>query len=65
MARLPRASYALMVSLLPAVATVVWLLVLAQVPTLGQAGGVLVAGAVAWHRSSVPASSTVGRAPQR
>jgi hypothetical protein len=48
------------------VATVVGLLVLAQVPTLGQAGGVLlVAGAVAWHRSAAPASSTVGRAPQR
>ena len=37
MARLPRATYALMVSLLPATATVIGLVVLAQVPSLDRA----------------------------
>nr|WP_275585826.1 EamA family transporter [Geodermatophilus sabuli] len=51
MARLPRATYALLVSLLPATATVVGVVVLAQVPTLLEAlGVVLVVGAVALHR---------------
>ena len=36
MARLPRATYSLMVSLLPATATVVGLVVLGQTPTLGR-----------------------------
>jgi inner membrane transporter RhtA len=48
---LPRASYALMVSLLPAIATLVGLVVLGQVPSLAEAVGVaLVAGGVAAHR---------------
>jgi inner membrane transporter RhtA len=51
MARMPRATYALMVSLLPATATVVGVVVLAQFPSLGELGGVaLVVGGVAVHR---------------
>jgi inner membrane transporter RhtA len=51
MARLPRASYALMLALLPVTATLCGLLVLGQVPT-GQdlVGIALVGGAVALHR---------------
>jgi len=51
MARLPRATYALMVSLLPATATVVGVVVLAQVPTAVEVAGVaLVIAGVALHR---------------
>jgi inner membrane transporter RhtA len=51
MARLPRASYALMTSLLPAVATVIGLVVLGQVPTVADALGVgLVIAAIAVHQ---------------
>jgi inner membrane transporter RhtA len=51
MARLPRATYALLVALLPATATVVGLLVLGQVPTVPEALGVaLVVAAVGLHR---------------
>jgi inner membrane transporter RhtA len=51
MARLPRATYALLVSLLPATATVVGVLVLAQIPTPREvAGVVLVVAGVALHR---------------
>jgi len=51
MARLARATYALMVALLPAVATVVGIIVLAQVPTAVEVAGVaLVIGGVAVHR---------------
>jgi inner membrane transporter RhtA len=51
MARLPRASYALLVSLLPATATVVGVVVLAQVPTAAEGAGVaLVVAGVAAHR---------------
>jgi inner membrane transporter RhtA len=50
---LPRASYALMVSLLPATATVVGLVVLGQVPSLAEALGIALVGAgVAAHRPS-------------
>jgi inner membrane transporter RhtA len=50
MARLPRETYALMVSLLPATATVVGLVVLAQRPTAVEAAGVcLVVAGVALH----------------
>ena len=52
MARLARATYALMVSLLPATATVIGVLVLAQVPSPVEAAGVaLVVAGVALHRS--------------
>ena len=51
MARLPRATYALMVSLLPATATVIGIVVLAQIPTMAEAVGVaLVVAGVALHR---------------
>jgi inner membrane transporter RhtA len=51
MARLARATYALMVSLLPATATVIGLAVLSQVPTVLDVAGVgLVVAGVAVHR---------------
>jgi inner membrane transporter RhtA len=51
MARLPRATYALLVALLPATATVVGVVVLAQLPTVAEAVGVaLVVAGVALHR---------------
>jgi inner membrane transporter RhtA len=51
MARLARATYALMVSLLPATATVIGVIVLTQVPsTVEVAGVVLVIAGVALHR---------------
>jgi inner membrane transporter RhtA len=52
LARLPRATYALMVALLPATATVIGIVVLTQVPSAGEAAGVaLVVGGVAMHRA--------------
>jgi inner membrane transporter RhtA len=51
MAQLPRATYALMVSLLPATATVIGIAVLGQIPTVTEAIGVaLVVAGVALHR---------------
>jgi inner membrane transporter RhtA len=51
MAHLSRAAYSLMVSLLPAVATVIGIVVLTQLPTAAELVGVaLVAGGVAVHR---------------
>jgi inner membrane transporter RhtA len=51
MARLPRATYALMVALLPATATVIGIAVLGQVPTAPEVVGVaLVVTAMAVHR---------------
>ena len=51
MARLPRATYSLMVSILPATATVIGVVVLRQVPTPIEVGGVaFVVAAVAIHR---------------
>jgi inner membrane transporter RhtA len=51
MARLARATYALMVSLLPATAVVIGVVVLAQIPTAVEIAGVaLVAAAMAVHR---------------
>jgi inner membrane transporter RhtA len=64
MRRLARATYALMVSLLPATATVIGIVVLAQVPSWNEALGVaLVIAGVAVHReaevgSAAPCSST-------
>jgi inner membrane transporter RhtA len=55
MARLSRAAYALMVSLLPATATVVGLIVLTQVPTTTDVLGIaLVIVGVALHREPTP-----------
>jgi len=51
MARLPRATYALLVSLLPATATVIGILVLTQIPTpMEVVGVVLVVAGVAIHQ---------------
>lgn len=51
MARLKRATYALMVSLLPATAAVIGVLVLAQIPSRAEMAGVaLVVAGVALHR---------------
>ena len=53
MARLPRSTYALLVSLLPATATAIGVLVLGQVPTAIEVAGVgLVIAGVALHRES-------------
>jgi inner membrane transporter RhtA len=55
MRRLARATYALMVALLPATATVIGILVLTQVPTAIELLGVgLVIAAVAVHRDHEP-----------
>jgi inner membrane transporter RhtA len=55
MRRLARASYALMVSLLPATATAMGVVVLAQVPSPAEAAGVgLVIAGVALHRERLP-----------
>jgi inner membrane transporter RhtA len=52
MAQLPRASYALMVALLPALATVIGVVVLAQIPSAAEIAGVgLVVAGVAVHRA--------------
>jgi len=51
MARLPRATFSLMLALLPAAATVIGLIVLGQVPTLCELAGIaLVIAGVAVHR---------------
>ena len=52
MARLPRATYATMVALLPALATVIGIIVLSQIPSWGEVTGVaLVVVGVALHRA--------------
>ena len=57
MARLSRATYSLMVALLPATATVIGVVVLAQVPTAAEVAGVaLVIAGVALHREAGPAA---------
>jgi inner membrane transporter RhtA len=65
MARLPRATYALMVSLLPATATVIGVIVLAQIPSLREVGGVaLVVLGVAAHREpAAPPEGTAAAPP--
>jgi inner membrane transporter RhtA len=66
MARLTRSAYALMVALLPATATVIGIVVLVQIPTVVEVGGVaLVVAGVAVHRESTAGSDprpTGGRA---
>jgi inner membrane transporter RhtA len=53
MARLPRAAFSLMLALLPATATLIGLIVLGQVPTLRDLGGIaLVILGVALHRDA-------------
>jgi inner membrane transporter RhtA len=67
MARLARSTYALLVSLLPATATVIGIVVLAQVPSAVEVLGVtLVVAGVALHRSPAPRpAATPGPAPAR
>src|SRR5215207_9886161 len=61
MARLPRATYALLVSLLPATAAVIGVIVLSQVPSLAETAGVmLVIAGVALHRAPEPAPAPAG-----
>jgi inner membrane transporter RhtA len=53
MARLPRATFALLLSLLPASAAIIGVIVLRQIPTLIEVAGILlVAGAVALHKEA-------------
>ena len=57
MARLARATYALMVALLPALATLIGIVVLTQIPTWTEVAGVaLVIVGVTLHRRPAPAS---------
>ena len=64
MARLTRGAYALMVSLLPATATVVGVVVLRQFPTAAETVGVaLVVAGVAVHREAPPVRRSAGRPP--
>ena len=66
MRRLPRATYALMVSLLPATATVIGLVVLTQVPSLTDAAGIaLVIAGVALHREPTPRPAAPPSPPRR
>jgi len=61
MARLPRATYALLVSLLPATAAVIGVIVLGQVPSPQEATGVmLVIAGVALHRAPAPEPAPAG-----
>jgi inner membrane transporter RhtA len=61
MTRLSRATYSLMVSLLPATATVIGIVVLAQIPSARQVLGVaLVVAAVALHRDRAEAGAGTG-----
>jgi inner membrane transporter RhtA len=58
MRKLARATYALMVSLLPATATVIGIVVLAQIPTWIEVLGVgLVVAGVAVHREPADAAT--------
>jgi inner membrane transporter RhtA len=61
MARLPRSTYALLVSLLPATATVIGIVVLSQIPSHVEVLGVaLVVGGVAVHRDVAEESRPFG-----
>jgi inner membrane transporter RhtA len=58
LARLERATYALLVSLLPATATVIGIVVLTQIPSVAEVAGVaLVVAGVAVHRAPPPPGS--------
>jgi len=65
MRRLARATYALMVSILPATATVIGIVVLAQVPSLTEVAGVaLVIAGVALHREPREEAARPRRLPR-
>ena len=60
MARLPRATFALMLSLLPATAAVIGVVVLRQIPSFPEVGGIaLVILGIAAHRPIPPAAGIV------
>jgi inner membrane transporter RhtA len=62
MARLSRATYALFVALLPATATVIGVIVLRQLPSLADLGGIgLVMAGVALHRPASPGAVSPSR----
>ncbi len=64
MARLPRATYALFVALLPATATVIGVIVLHQLPSLVELAGIgLVMVGVALHREEIDARTPRVRKP--
>lgn len=64
MARLPRATYALMISLLPAFAVLIGVIVLGQIPTWPEVGGVgLVVAGVALHRQADTANASAQACP--
>jgi inner membrane transporter RhtA len=66
MARLPRATYALLVALLPATAAVIGVVVLAQIPSVQEAAGVMLVGlGVALHRAPRPAAPPDPAPPRR
>jgi inner membrane transporter RhtA len=66
MAHLNRAVYSLMVSLLPAVATVIGVIVLTQLPTAAELAGVaLVAGGVAVHRDMDEDATALQSCPRK
>jgi len=59
MSRLPRSSFALLLALLPATATIIGVIVLAQIPSLKDIAGVmLVMIGVAVHKPAAPAVAT-------
>ncbi len=59
MARLSRATFSLLLALLPASAVMIGILILRQVPTVAESAGVLlVAGGVALHREAGPRRNT-------
>jgi inner membrane transporter RhtA len=60
MSRLPRASFALLLALLPATATIIAAIVLTQIPTVRDIFGVLlVMAGVALHRPAPPAAEPI------
>lgn len=67
MARVPRATFALMLALLPAMATFVGLVVLSQVPTLRDIAGVslVIAGVALHHPPNATEESEAPEAPAR
>jgi len=61
MARLPRATFALLLALLPATASAIGILLLDQIPTSHEVMGIaLVIGAVALHRSCASCELSIG-----
>jgi inner membrane transporter RhtA len=58
MSRMPRATYALFVAMLPAMAVIIGVLVLRQVPTMVEIAGIALVGAgVALHRPAEVAAA--------